>query len=104
MVVTFGFSGMSADELVEMSAALAPEFASIPGCRAKTWLLDRAAGRAGGVYTFDDVASVDAYRSSELWQAVEANEQFHDFESHVYEMMDAATALTHGLPQGAGAR
>jgi hypothetical protein len=74
---------LTPDELVDTSAILAPEFASIPGCREKAWLLDRASRRFGGVYKFDDAASTDAHRSSELRKAVEANEQFHDFECQV---------------------
>jgi len=101
MVVTFRFEGPSADELAAVSEELAPQFAEIPGCLEKTWLLDRDAGRCGGVYKFADDSSLQAYRTSELWAGVEANEAFSDFQIAEYEMMEAATAITGGIPSGA---
>ncbi len=97
LVVTFGFEGMSAEELAAVSEELAPQFAAIPGCLEKTWLLDRGARRCGGVYKFADEASLRAYQGSELWAGVEANAAFSDFSVAVYEVMESATAITGGL-------
>ena len=101
MVVTFGFEGLSADEVAAVSEDLAPQFAEIPGCLEKTWLLDREAGRCGGVYKFADESSLRAYRNSELWAGVQANDVFNGFEVAEYDMIEAATAITGGVPSGA---
>jgi len=101
MVVTFRFEGLSPDELAEVSEELAPQFAAIPGCLEKTWLLDREGGRCGGVYKFEDEPSLRSYEASALWAGVKANDAFSDFQVAEYEMMEAATALTGGIPSGA---
>lgn len=103
MTVTFRFDGPTADELVAHAAELAPQWATIPGCLEKTWLLDRAESRCGGVYKFVDEESLRAYLGSTMWQAVESDDQFSDFDLDIYEMMMAATAVTHGLPAGVAA-
>ncbi|MSQ20899.1 MAG: hypothetical protein EXR39_15425 [Betaproteobacteria bacterium] len=42
-------------------APMASDFAAVPGCRWKIWLMNEAESEAGGIYLFDDAASLDAY-------------------------------------------
>ena len=99
MIVTFAFAGATPDELTAYSVEIAPQWAEIPGCLEKTWLLDRATGRCGGVYKFVDEQALRAYQASEMWQAVLTSEQFSDFELSEYEMMVEPTRITHGMPE-----
>jgi hypothetical protein len=90
--------------LLATATELAPNFAAIPGCFEKTWLIDPKARTAGGVYKFRDRASLDAYLASELWKGVQSTPQFTNLQTEVHGVMEAATAITHGLPASVAAR
>jgi hypothetical protein len=104
LLVEFGLAGMTLEELESAAPGLAPAFASIPGCIEKTWIVDREANAAGGVYKFRDRASVDAYLSSELFGSVRANPAFTHLTTRTLDVMERASEITGGLPAGAAAR
>jgi hypothetical protein len=104
LAVTFTYSGMSEQELRAASNELAPNFANIPGCFEKTWLLDAAASRCGGIYKFRDRAALETYLASDLWKGVESTPQFSAFDVRMFDVIEAPTAVTHGLPAAAAAR
>lgn len=100
MVAEFNYT-FSDSDLRAAAQALAGNFAEIPGCFEKTWLLDAGAKVCGGVYKFRDQAAVDAYLASELWKGVESTPQFQNFRVRVFEAMEGPTEITHGLPAAA---
>lgn len=105
MLATFKYQGMSEAELRATCDELAPNFAHIPGCFEKTWLVGPGGEPlCGGIYKFRDRASIDAYVASDLWKGVESTPQFSDFEVRVFDVMDGATAVTGGIPAAATAR
>ena len=105
MVVTFKYEGMSEGELRATSDELAPNFAHIPGCYEKTWLLGTDNPNiCGGVYKFRDRASLEASVASDLWRGVKSIPQFSDFDVRVFDVMDGPTAVTGGMPATAAIR
>lgn len=104
LIVEFGLTGMTAEELIAASPSLAPDFANIPGCLEKTWLADESSDSYGGVYKFRDRESLDAYVASELFEGVRSNPAFTNVKARVFDVMERATEITHGLPEGAGIR
>ena len=88
----------------EYGAAVSPlagDFAEVPGLQWKVWLLNGPEREAGGIYVFDDQASLDAYVDGELAAAVMAHPALFDFEAKQFDVMDAPTAVTRG-PVGIG--
>ena len=104
LIANFNYQGMSEAELSATCDQLAPNFANIPGCFEKTWIIDAAANGCGGIYKFRDRASLEGYLASELWKGVESTPQFVNLTTRVYDVMEGPTAITHGMPQAASVR
>lgn len=104
LIAHFNYRDLTEAELLATATELAPNFAGIPGCFEKTWLIDAGARTAGGVYKFRDRASIDAYLASELWEGVKSTPQFVNLQTEVHGVMEQASAITHGLPAAAATR
>ena len=98
LIARFTYEGMTEQEFLATAKDLAPNFASIPGCFEKTWLIDAAKRTAGGVYKFRDRAAIDTYLASELWAGVKSTPQFTNLATEIHGVMEDATAITNGLP------
>ena len=57
---------VSADQYEQAVAALADQFAALNGLRWKIWMVNAGEQEAGGIYLFDDAASVQAFLESPL--------------------------------------
>lgn len=104
LIARFEYQDMTEAELLATATQLAPNFADIPGCFEKTWLVDPEASTAGGVYKFRDAASLHAYLASELWNGVKSTPQFVNLRTEVHGVMEEATRITHGMPVAAATR
>ena len=98
LIVEFGLSGITAEELEAGAPDLAPAFAAIPGCIEKTWLSEPASNTFGGVYKFEDRAALDAYLASELFASVQSNPAFTNVKARAFGVMARATEITRGMP------
>lgn len=103
LIAQFTYS-LSEAELRATADQLAPNFADIPGCFEKTWLIDPATSVAGGVYKFRDADSVRAYLASPLWKSVASTPQFTNLTTRVFDTIDGATRTTRGTPAAVLAR
>jgi hypothetical protein len=56
----------SRDKYVEENLPYAQPIADVPGLRWKVWTINEDRGEAGGVYLFDDQASVRAFLDGEI--------------------------------------
>lgn len=59
--IDFPFDGPWGDDMAAAFEGLAHDIASTPGLKWKVWTENRAAGRAGGIYLFDDGANAARY-------------------------------------------
>jgi len=59
--IDYLYDGPWGDEMAEELADLARRIADVPGLVCKVWTENREAGEAGGIYLFEDEASLDAY-------------------------------------------
>lgn len=78
----------------EVVSALAEQFAAVPGCRWKIWLMNEAENEAGGIYLFDNDASIDAMLSSDLIAGVLANPALSDFSVKRFDVLPGVSAVT----------
>jgi len=59
-------SQLSLEEAMTEAAKRADAFRAFPGLQQKYYFQDPATGELGGIYVWDSVESLDAYRESEL--------------------------------------
>ena len=75
---------------------LADKFAAVPGLRWKIWIINETETEAGGIYLFEDEASLKALLESELAAGVMAHPALSDFSVKTFSVMDEITAVTRG--------
>lgn len=64
--IDYLFSGPWGEEMAEEYSELAHRIAGVPGLICKVWTENREAGEAGGIYLFEDEASLDAYMGPKI--------------------------------------
>jgi hypothetical protein len=74
---------------------MAQDFAEVPGCLWKVWLINEKENEAGGIYLFADEASVEKYKGSPLVAAVLSHPALSDFSVKQFEVMEAVSRITH---------
>lgn len=100
--INFKFSVPAADLGPAFSQAAQP-IAATPGLRWKIWLMNEATREAGGVYLFDDEASLNAYLSGPIVAEVKKSPVLSDMSAKVFDAVEGLTDITRG-PIGSGVR
>ena len=98
MQLNFRFS-VSAAEYESAVSPLADQFADVPGFRWKIWMINEAEGEAGGIYLFDDEASVQSFLEGQLAAQVTTHPALGDFSVKQFDVMEDVTAITRGPVQ-----
>jgi len=103
MQLNFKFS-VSGSEYEQAVSPLASQFAAVAGLRWKIWMINEAEGEAGGIYLFDDEASVKAFLEGPLAAQVTSHPALSDFSVKQFDVMENVTAITRGpVEEGASA-
>ncbi|MBL8209126.1 MAG: YdhR family protein [Bryobacterales bacterium] len=70
-IVTFHLTGMTSAEYAHMCEdKLAAVFEQMPGLVSKAWLSNPETNTYGGVYMWQDQASLDAYKAGPIFQSL----------------------------------
>ena len=93
-IINFRLSGMDQSTYFALCDDLAPAFAALPGLQSKLWLADEVNRVYGGVYIWDSVASMEAYKRSDLFAGVAAHPNLTDITSVDYGVVTGPTAVT----------
>ena len=96
LIITFKLAGLDDATYSQHAQTLAPQFLQVPGLVSKTWLADEATNTYGGVYFFEDVASVQGYLASAIVEGLKANPAFAELSIRTFGTVEAATAITAG--------
>ena len=83
-------------EYQKMADSVAHTFLNVPGLRWKIWLLNPATQEAGGIYLFDNQASLDAYLNGPLVAQLRGLPAIRNVSMKQFEVMPEVTALTRG--------
>ena len=75
-------------------APMADDFAAVPGCRWKIWLMNEAESEAGGIYLFDGDASLKAFLESPLVAGVVSHPALSDFSVKQFDALEAISRIT----------
>ena len=84
------------DDFREAFGPAAHEIAAVPGLRWKLWVASPGRGEGGGIYLFDDQASVDAYLRGPIVAGIRSHPAFHDLSAKVFEVLEDESAITRG--------
>ncbi len=95
MQLNFKFS-VSGSEYEQAVSSLANDFANVPGLRWKIWMINEAEREAGGIYLFEDEASVKAFLEGPLAAKVTSHPALSDFSVKQFDVMEKVTAITRG--------
>jgi hypothetical protein len=94
VIITFELEDMTPEQYAQLSAELAPTFASLPGLLTKIWLTGTDGGRRGGLYLFDDDAAAEGFLKSALALSVAQNPHFAHCTAQRFTVDEMATAVT----------
>jgi len=97
--ITFKLN-MPVADYQKMTDSVAHAFLDVPGLRWKIWLISPAAHEAGGIYLFDDQASLDAYVNGPLVAQLRELPSIREISMKQFEVMPELTALTRGPVEG----
>ena len=87
---------VSAAEYEQAVSALADQFAALEGLRWKIWMINAAEQEAGGIYLFDDAASVQAFLEGPLAALVTSHPALSNFSVKQFDVMGDLTSITRG--------
>ena len=93
--VNFRFN-VPRSEFEQMASSVAPDFARLPGLRWKIWLMNEEEEEAGGIYVFEDEASLKAYLDGPLASSVMSNPALSNLSVKVFDSLDEISAVTRG--------
>lgn len=87
---------LSAAEFEQTVNPLAKPISEVQGLRWKIMMLNEEAGEAGGVYLFEDAASLDAFVNGPIVAQVTSHPALSDFSVKQFGVMSEFTAITRG--------
>lgn len=97
LVVTFHLEGLSEADYLGACKQLAPAFAEAPGLIGKTFIANAENNTYGGVYFWRDQASLDAFKRSDLWQAVATNQALVGTVAQEFGVLEEPSRVTRGV-------
>ena len=87
---------VSRSEYEQAASAIADEIAATSGLRWKVWIMNEAESEAGGIYLFEDEASVKAYLEGPIVAQLTSHPAFSDFSVKQFDVMEELTATARG--------
>jgi len=93
--INFKFN-VSRAEYDQAASSLAGDFATLAGLRWKVWIMNEADREAGGIYMFEDEASVKAFLEGPLAAKVTSHPALSDFSVKQFDVMEDVTKITRG--------
>lgn len=94
--INFTFSGVSRSELEQAWLPAAQPIAETPGLRWKVWLMNETQHECGGIYLFDDDASMQAFLQGPIVVATKEAPILSNASLKVFDIIEAHTAITRG--------
>jgi len=93
--INFKFD-MPLAEYDQLAAQTAEPIAATPGLRWKVWLMNEAEHECGGIYLFDDEASVRAFLAGPIVTGAKSDPTLSDASVKIFDVMEEHTAITRG--------
>ena len=91
--VNFKFN-VAREQYENTVSPMAQDFAEVPGCLWKIWLMNEADNEAGGIYLFADEASMEKFKGSPLVASVLSHPALGDFSIKQFEVLEKISRAT----------
>jgi hypothetical protein len=96
LLVTYGLNGRTPCEHAELSEALAPAFAAVPGLISRTPLENPTAGRYGAFYVFETKGAFDRFVAGELYAATDGSPELANLAASDFSIPNRTTRQASG--------
>jgi hypothetical protein len=96
-LITYQLKDMREEDYAAFCAAAAPAIAQQPGLIAKIWLANPEANVYGGMYTWRDRQSMEAFMHGDLVASLGAHPNITNIRSQNFPVNEAPTRATGGL-------
>ncbi len=94
LVTKFNYN-LSHDEFRNLLSSVADEFAKVPGCQWKIWLIDEEKKEGGAVYLFNSEKALEDFKASPLVQAVLSNPSLSNFDLRATDIVKEPSVITN---------
>lgn len=94
--ININFSGVSMSDLKQAWLAGAQPIADTPGLQWKIWLMDETRTEVGGIYLFDDLASMEAFLNGPIVAELKSDPTLSNVSLKPFDVMEEHTAITRG--------
>jgi hypothetical protein len=97
LIITFQLKNLSQDDYAKSCVEGAPVIAQQPGLIAKVWLASPETNTYGGMYTWRDRQSMEAFMQSDLVKSWATDSGIVGFTSRDYAVLEEPTRVTAGI-------
>ncbi len=94
--VNLKFTGLTRSELEQAWLPAAQPLADTPGLRWKIWLMNEGEHASGGIYLFDDEASLQAFLAGPIVAALKGDPAISEISARMFDVLEQHTAITRG--------
>ncbi|HWI92748.1 MAG TPA: YdhR family protein [Flavisolibacter sp.] len=93
LITKFNYS-LPHSEFRDLLISVAGDFAKVPGCQWKIWLIDEEKKEGGAIYLFNSEKALSAFKESPLVQGVLTHPALSNFDFRETDMIKQAGAIT----------
>lgn len=93
LITKFNYN-LPANEFKNLLSSVAQEFAVVPGCQWKIWLIDEEKNEGGAVYLFKTQEALDNFKASPLVASVLSHPALSNFDFRETDIAEAASEIT----------
>ena len=94
LITRYNYS-LSHDEFKTLLSEVAGEFAKVPGCQWKIWLIDEEKKEGGAVYLFNDEKALEEFKASPLVQGVLVHPALSNFNFRETDIVNGPSITTN---------
>ncbi|MGN6602400.1 MAG: YdhR family protein [Ginsengibacter sp.] len=81
-------------EFRNLLMSVAGDFAAVPGCQWKIWLIDEDKNEGGAIYLFNNENALQTFTESPLVQSVMSHPALSNFDFRVTDVIKETSAIT----------
>ena len=94
LITKFNYS-LSHDEFRDVLSSVAGEFAKVPGCQWKIWLIDEEKKEGGAIYLFNNEIALEEFKASPLVQGVLSHPALSNFNFRETDIVNGPSITTN---------
>lgn len=93
LITKFNYN-LPADEFKTVLSAVANDFANVPGCQWKIWLIDEGKNEGGAVYLFKSEEALETFKASPLVASVLSHPALSNFDFRITDIVMQPSEIT----------